>query len=107
MYSSATLLLAGALGGLLRGLVGFLKHQLAYKNVEFNIKYILMTMALSAFVGITVTWAIVESNLNIPVLNQVNPAIAMIIGYAGGDLIENLYKIMVGKDSIYKDTIQK
>lgn len=96
-----TLLLAGAAGGLVRGIVGFLKHQLSYKNVRFKPEYIAITMILSAFIGTTVTWAVVESGLNIPALEQINPAIALIIGYAGGDLIENLYKILVGKNSLY------
>jgi polyferredoxin len=95
------LLLAGAGGGLVRGIVGFLKYQFAYKNVEFRPWYIVTTMVLSAFVGLTVTWAVVQSGLQIAVLEQVNPAIALIIGYAGGDLIENLYKILVGKATLY------
>ncbi|MFC1649680.1 hypothetical protein ACFL2C_03155 [Patescibacteria group bacterium] len=95
------LLLAGALGGLVRGIVGFLKHQFAYKNVEFKPWYMGGMVALSAMVGLTVTWAIVYSGLEIVALAQINPAIAFIIGYAGGDIIENLYKILVGKASLY------
>lgn len=98
------LLIAGAVGGLIRGIVGFLKYQASYKNVEFKPKYVLVTMFLSAFVGLTVTWALVESGLSIPALKQVNPAIALIIGYAGGDLIENLYKVLVGKNTLYPTT---
>lgn len=96
-----SLLLAGAFGGLVRGIVGFLKHQLAYKNVVFKPRYIALTIFLSAFIGLTVTWALVESGLNIPALERTNPAIALIIGYAGGDLIENIYKILVGKGTLY------
>lgn len=96
-----TLLLAGALGGLVRGIVGFVKHQFAYKNVDFKPWYIASIMALSAFVGLTVTWAIVSSDLEIVALTQINPAIAFIVGYAGGDIIENLYKILVGKTTLY------
>ena len=95
------LLLAGAGGGLVRGIVGFLKHQFAYKNVEFKPTYIALIMVLSAFVGLTVTWAIASSSLEIVALSQINPAIAFIIGYAGGDIIENLYKILVGKATLY------
>lgn len=95
------LLLAGAGGGLVRGIVGFLKHQFAYKNVEFKPWYITAIMALSAFVGLTVTWVILQSGLTIPVVEQINPAIAFIVGYAGGDLIENIYKILVGKATLY------
>lgn len=101
MTSILVLLLAGAAGGLVRGIVGFLKYQFAYKSVEFKPLYIATIMALSAFVGLAVTWAIVASDLSFPFLEQVNPAITFIIGYAGGDLIENLYKILVGKTTLY------
>ena len=95
------LLLAGAAGGLVRGIVGFLKHQFAYKNVEFKPLYIACVVLLSSFVGLTVTWAIISSGLEIVAINQINPAIAFIVGYAGGDIIENLYKILVGKTTLY------
>jgi len=52
-------------------------------------------------VGLTVTWAVVSSGLEIVALTQINPAIAFIVGYAGGDLIENIYKILVGKTTLY------
>jgi len=99
-----TLLVAGALGGLVRGIVGFLKHQFSYKNVEFKPLYIGSTMLLSSLVGLTVTWSIVYSGLEIVALAQVNPAIAFIVGYAGGDVIENLYKMLVGKTTLYPVT---
>lgn len=97
----AVLLLAGAVGGLVRGIVGFLKHQFAYKNVEFKPWYIVTIMGLSSLVGLTVTWAILQSGINIPVVEKVNAPIAFIVGYAGGDLIENLYKILVGKATLF------
>ena len=99
--ASFNLLLAGALGGLVRGIVGFIKHQFAYKNVDFKPGYIVMIMVLSAVVGLSVTWAIVFSELEIVALTQINPAISFIVGYAGGDIIENLYKILVGKTTLY------
>lgn len=101
MNGIAVLLLAGASGGLIRGIVGFVKHQFAYKNVEFKPYYIVGMMALSSVVGLTVTWAVVSSGLEIVALAQINPAIAFIVGYAGGDLIENLYKMLVGKATLY------
>jgi len=95
------LLLAGALGGLVRGIVGFLKYQFTYKNVKFQPAYLAVVATLSAFVGGVITWAIASSGLKISVVEEINPAVAFIIGYAGGDFIENLYKIIIGKASIY------
>lgn len=96
-----TLLLAGAFGGVIRGLMGFLKHRLSYKNVEFNYRYFLTTVGLSAFIGAVVTWAIVASELGLPLINQINPALALIVGYAGGDIIENIYKLLIGKTVLF------
>lgn len=100
-HLTATLIIAGGAGGLVRGLAGYLKHQIAYKNVKFDLTYLLFTILMSSFIGLVVTWAVIESNLSIPALEKVNPAIALIIGYAGGDLIENIYKILVGKATLY------
>jgi hypothetical protein len=101
MDGIGVLLLAGAAGGLVRGIVGFLKNQFAYKNVEFKPLYLAVMVTLSSLVGLTVTWAVVSSGLEIVALAQINPAIAFIVGYAGGDLVENLYKMLVGKASLY------
>lgn len=95
------LLLAGAGGGAVRGLMGLTKHQLAYKEVEFKPLYFFGTVAVSAFIGLTVTWAIAGSGLTLPFTTSVNTAIAFIIGYAGGDFIENLYKILLQKPELF------
>jgi hypothetical protein len=96
------LLLAGAGGGVVRGLMGLTKHQLAYKEVEFKPFYFFGTVAVSGFIGLTVTWAIVDSGLALPFTTTVNTAIAFIIGYAGGDFIENLYKLLLNKPDLFK-----
>lgn len=98
---TVVLLVAGAMGGLVRGVVGFIKHQFAYKNVDFKPWYMASMISLSALVGLTVTWAVVYSGLEIVAIVEVNPAIAFIVGYAGGDIIENLYKILAGKATIF------
>lgn len=95
------LLAAGAAGGLTRGLVGYVKHTFAYKKVEFKFFYILIIMLVSSLIGLGVTWSVFYVGLDIPILKQANPALAFIIGYAGGDFIENLYKIMIGKTTLY------
>lgn len=95
------LLLAGGFGGTVRGLMGFLKHRLAYKDVEFKPLYFLGMVALSAFVGLTVTWAIIGSGVQFPFVEQINPALAFIVGYAGGDFIENLYKIFLKTTTLF------
>jgi len=96
-----TFLIAGFGGGVLRGLVGFLKHQFSYKNVEFKLDYFLTTMFLSGVVGMLSSMAIKEAGFSLAGQNYINSALAFIIGYAGGDFLENIYKIIAQKLDIY------
>ncbi len=86
-----SILIAAFGGGVVRGLVGFVKHQYSYKNVGFNLPYFLTMMFVSGVIGV----------LCVAVFN-VNAPFAFIIGYAGGDFLENVYKIIVKKPSLYK-----
>jgi len=88
-------------GGFIRGLVGFIKHQFSYKNVPFRPKYFIGMMIVSGLVGMVATIAIKE--LGFTLFGQFTPALAFVIGYAGGDFIENIYKIIIKKSSIYSE----
>lgn len=96
------ILIAGFGGGALRGLVGFIKHQFSYKNVEFRLYYFLAMMFLSGVVGLLIAIAVEETGISFLGLDYLSPALAFIIGYAGGDFLENIYKIIVKKSSLYK-----
>lgn len=93
-------ILFGALGGVARGLVGYMKHFQAYKNVEFSWSYFGMSVGISAAVGLAVVWALVGANITLIEGMAINPALAFIIGYAGGDAIENIFKILLKKPVI-------
>lgn len=97
MYLS--ILIAGFGGGLVRGLVGFIKHQFSYKNVEFKLSYFLGMMTVSGIIGLLA--AVVIKELGFTFLGSFTPALGFIIGYAGGDFIENIYKIITQKSSLY------
>lgn len=97
------ILIAGFGGGVLRGLVGFIKHQFSYKNVKFQLPYFLAMMFLSGIIGLLVAVAVKETGITFLGLDYLSPAIAFIIGYAGGDFLENLYKIIVKKTSLYNN----
>lgn len=97
MYLS--ILIAGFGGGLVRGLVGFIKHQFSYKNVEFKLPYFLGMMAVSGAIGLLASVVIKE--LGFTFLGSFTPALGFIVGYAGGDFIENIYKIITQKSSLY------
>ena len=100
-----TILLAGFLGGVVRGLVGYIKHQFSYKNVPFKLNYFLGMSSLSGLIGLTITIAIYS--IGFTYQGIFNPGIAFVIGYAGGDFVENVFKIIIKKSSLYRDKDKK
>jgi hypothetical protein len=94
-----SLLLAGFVGGVIRGLVGYLKYQFAYKNVPFKWLYFLLMIGLSGIVGLAAGW-LVGGIVNDA--TKINIFYTFLAGYAGGDFIENAYKIIFKKESIFK-----
>lgn len=98
MYTA--ILIAAFFGGVVRGLVGFIKHQYAYKDVPFNLRYFLGMSFLSGIIGLAIGAAVKEIGFSHQGI--FTPALSFIIGYAGGDFIENIYKIIIEKSSIYE-----
>ncbi len=96
-----SVLTAGFTGGVVRGLVGFVKHQFSYKNVKFNIPYFLAMMFISGTVGLLTAATVKELGLPLFGSTILSPALTFVVGYAGGDLLENLYKIIVKKSTLY------
>jgi len=96
-----SILIAGFGGGIVRGLVGFIKHQFAYKNVGFNLSYFFGMAFISGIVGLLSAVAIKEVGLTLEGI--FSPALSFIVGYAGGDFIENIYKIIIKKSSLYSE----
>lgn len=92
-----SILIAGFGGGVVRGLIGFLKHQYDYKNTGFNLPYFFVMMFLSGVVGLLVAIGIDQSFISFEGVSYVSPAIAFIIGYAGGDFLDGIYKILLKK----------
>lgn len=90
------ILLLGALGGVARGLAGFIKYYTSYKNVPFSWRYFLFTVGVSAAVGLGAAWTLKSSDISFEGIT-INPAISFMFGYAGGDVLENVYKILVKK----------
>ncbi|MDO8486566.1 MAG: hypothetical protein Q7S77_02640 [Candidatus Staskawiczbacteria bacterium] len=95
MYIYFSLLLAGFFGGVVRGLVGFLKHQLSYKSVPFDLKYFFGMSFISGVVGLMASISIKEVGLTLD--GNFTTALSFIIGYAGGDFLESIYKIILDK----------
>lgn len=94
------ILIAGFGGGIVRGLVGFIKHQFSYKNVKFELTYFLAMLFVSGMIGLLAAIAIKETGFTL--FGTFTSAIAFVVGYAGGDFIENIYKIIIKKSSLYE-----
>lgn len=79
-------ILAGFLGGVIRGLVGFVKNKTIEKANHFKPQYFLTTTLISGIVG-GAAGALADTEWQV----------SFLAGYAGSDFIENLYKIKLGK----------
>ncbi len=101
------ILLAGFVGGVMRGLVGYIKYRSSYKDVPFKISYFSFMVGVSGAVGLLAAWVTQDLGIKFLGLETITPAIAIIIGYAGGDFIENLFKIIKGKPSFYQLPVKK
>lgn len=85
------ILLAGLTGGVIRGLTGYLKYSLSYKDVKFNISYFSFLIIISGLIGSVVGYAFDGSFV-----------VALTAGYAGGDFLENVYKMITKQTDIFK-----
>lgn len=79
-------ILAGFTGGIVRGLVGFVKNKTIEKANHFKPQYFLITILISGVVG-GAAGALADSDWKV----------SFLAGYAGTDFIESLYKIRLGK----------
>jgi hypothetical protein len=94
-----SILIAGFGGGVVRGLVGFTKQSTIFKSTDFKLPYFLFVIFLSGIIGLLT--AGVSRELGLLYSGNFTPAIAFIAGYAGGDFLENVYKIITKKATIY------
>lgn len=101
------ILLAGFGGGVARGLVGYIKYRNSYKNTPFMPGYFAFSVLTSGVVGLLAAWVTKDLGVTFLGLPYITPALALIIGYAGGDFIENLFKILTGRTSLYELPILK
>lgn len=92
---------AGLCGGMARGFVGFIQHQFRFKDVPFKLYYFLGMISLSGCVGIVVALASAEVAKTFFNMTNVTFGLAIIVGYAGGDFIEILYKLLSKKIFVF------
>ena len=89
------ILLAGFAGGAVRGLSGWVRSW-PTKGSGFDWVYFLITVGVSGLVGLAAAYA--ANGSGVPIFGvMINPAIALILGYAGGDFFENVFRIYFRK----------
>ncbi len=94
--------IAGFLGGAVRGTLGVVKHTLSYKDVKMRWRYFGSITIISGFLGLISAWIIQELGIAFLEIKVASPAIALIVGYAGGDFLENIFKILMQKPISFK-----
>lgn len=104
MPALLSILFAGFFGGVIRGLVGYIKYRSSYKNVPFQAGYFCLTVGVSGIVGLLAAWITQDLGIRFLGILEITVPIAIVIGYAGGDFIENLFKILTGRTSLYQIT---
>jgi len=55
---------------------------------------------------LSAAWVILELGLAFEGIESVSPAIALIAGYAGGDFLENIFKVLMKKPILF-DQIER
>ncbi|MDA1337413.1 MAG: hypothetical protein O3C23_01470 [bacterium] len=94
------ILVAGFIGGTIRGLVGYMKHKYSYKDVGFSLPSFVSTIFIAGSIGVVTAITVRELGFTFLGL-PLTPAMALIIGYAGGDFLENIWKIITKNPQMY------
>lgn len=89
---------AGLFGGIVRGLAGYVKYLSSYKGVKFNWIYFLLMTGLSGIIGGVAGWLI----NGVLETGTMNVFYAFLAGYAGGDFMENAFRIIFKQPTIFK-----
>jgi hypothetical protein len=92
----------GFLGGIIRGTVGLIKYIQSYKDVTIKPWYFGGTVAISGFIGLAAAWITHDLGISFLGLEKLPLGLALIIGYAGGDFMENIFKIIIKDDKFFQ-----
>ncbi len=93
--------LAGFFGGIIRGIVGVVKYTRAYKDVQMRYWYFGISIFITGLIGLICAWIVKDLGITFLEIQTISPTIALIVGYAGGDFIENIFKILIKKPDFY------
>lgn len=93
--------IAGFLGGVIRGVVGIIKYTFSYKDVKMQWSYFGSSALISGLIGLTAAWIVKELGVAFVGVEEISPAIALIVGYAGGDFLENVFKTITKQPILF------
>ncbi len=93
---------AGLIGGLLRGGMGLFKYMTSYKDVKIRPYYFAGMVFLTGVIGWVSAWVARDALRIFLELDTVPVSFALIAGYAGGDLIENVFKIALKEPNLFE-----
>lgn len=89
---------AGLGGGIVRGLTGYVKYLSSYKGVKFQWAYFGIMVGLSGIIGGIAGWLI----NGVLAEGTMNTFYAFLAGYAGGDFMENAFRIVFKQPTVFK-----
>ena len=92
----------GFLGGVIRGTVGLTKYIQSYKDVDIRPWYFSGTVVVSGLIGMACAWVVEDLGVSFMGLETMPLSVALIIGYAGGDFLENIFKIIVKEPDLFQ-----
>ena len=95
-------LLAGLFGGLLRGGMGLFKYTTSYKDVKIRPYYFAGMVVLTGVIGWVSAWVARDVLRIFLELETIPVSFAIIAGYAGGDFIENVFKIAMKEPNLFE-----
>ena len=87
---------------MLRGLVGLFKYITSYKDVEIRPYYFGGMVLVTGVVGWAAAWVARDILQIFLELETVPLSFALVAGYAGGDLIDNLVKIAMREPQLFE-----
>lgn len=97
-----TFFIFGFIGGIIRGSLGIIKHKQSYSNVKIDQKYLITTLTISGAIGFAAAWALKDLGIVFAGMEALPLSLALIVGYAGGDFLENIFKIITKNENIFE-----
>ncbi len=94
--------IAGLFGGLLRGGMGLFKYTFSYKDIEIRPYYFAGMVLLTGLVGWISAWVARDAlQIFLDINGSLPVSLAVVAGYAGGDFIENVFKILMKEPQLF------